>query len=176
MPFEDPATAVCFCNFCGNPLRFQPLRLGEVINCVHCGMETALYPWDIEQHHQKERSVTVRNVKVETNELGQRSLVGEVVNDSAGNLNWIRIEFMLYDNTSLLAAVTSDSHFNLLAGATWAFHAPVFNREATHASLPIFSCEHGKISHADNFECEFIPWRETSGARQSPTTKPSPQG
>ena len=176
MPFEDPATAVCFCNFCGNPLRFQPLRLGEVINCVHCGMETALYAWDIEQPHPKDRSVTVQNVKLETNDLGQRTLVGEVVNDSAGDLNWIRIEFMLYDKTSLLTAVTSDSHFNLLAGTTWAFRAPVFHKEAIHASLPIFSCEHGKVSHADNFECDFVPWRETAGTRQSIGANPPRQG
>ena len=139
-------------------------------------METALYAWDIEQPHPKDRSVTVQNVKLETNDLGQRTLVGEVVNDSAGDLNWIRIEFMLYDKTSLLTAVTSDSHFNLLAGTTWAFRAPVFHKEAIHASLPIFSCEHGKVSHADNFECDFVPWRETAGTRQSIGANPPRQG
>ena len=139
-------------------------------------METALYVWDSEQSRPKARSVTVHNVKLETNELGQRSLIGEVLNDSAGDLNWIRIEFMLYDKNSLVSAVTSDSHFNLHAGTTWAFRAPVFTREAIHASLPIFSCEHGQISHMDNFDCEFILSRELTGTGRNLGAKPLPQG
>jgi len=160
MSFDDPAKAVCFCNFCGNSLRFQPLRAGEAINCLHCGMETILYAPDTGQPFPKERRVTVENIRLEITDLGLRYLVGEVVNASAGRLNWIRIQFFVFDKNSMMTGATSDSHLNFGAGQTWNFRAPVFNKEAVQASVPDFYCEHGKISHMDNFDCDFVAWTE----------------
>jgi hypothetical protein len=82
---------------------------------------------------------------------------------------------MLYDKNSLVAAVTSDSHLNFFVGQTWSFRAPVFNQEAVRASTPIFSCEHGKLPHRDDFQCDFIVSTDSFAAKPISVT-PQPQG
>lgn len=119
-------------------------------------METLLYTTEVAPPYPKERSVTVQNVKLEIAKFGVRYLVGEVVNDCAGDLDWIRVELALYNETSFSVGTASDSNINFRTGTTWRFRAYIPAKDATHAALPVFSCEYGKILFVENFNCDFV--------------------
>ena len=136
----------CYCNFCGSPLRFQISRVGQAVNCFNCAMETVLFiPGLSAPYPQEQYSLQVREFTW-SDAIGGRQLGGVVVNSSSKNLDWVRIEFILYNQAGLPIGSTSDCQINFESNGIWKFAAPVHQPEATRASEPILSCEYGRVS------------------------------
>ena len=135
-----------YCHFCGSPIRFQIGRAGEVVNCPDCGMETVLFiPGLGTPYLQQEYALTCSEVLWEVSPLGLRKLRGVVENHAPKDLDWVRIEFILYNGLALPVGSTSDCQINFRSGKRWAFHAPVCQKDAVRASEPMLSCEYGRI-------------------------------
>src|SRR5262249_26867012 len=128
MAVKDPLVT-CPCNFCHSPVQFQKARVGEAINCSNCGMETVLFSPGSESPYAREKyNVEARNITWATKPLGGRNLVGEVINRSASYLDWVRIEFVLYDQTGTPVGHTADCLIEFPPGKVWNFSAPVSPR------------------------------------------------
>ncbi len=141
------ANVNCYCHFCGHPIRFQISRVGETVNCFACSMETVLFIPGLEPPYAEERYVLEpREISWSTNELGVRTLVGVVENCSQQDLDWVRVEFILYDKASVPVGTTSDSLLKFPARKLWKFRAPVAQRDADRSSTPLLSCEYGRVS------------------------------
>jgi|ERR1051325_3846744 hypothetical protein len=135
------------CNCCGNAIPFQVARLGETINCPHCLMETVLHLPDAPAPYPPYKyALEVERIGWEMSELGFRCITGEVVNYSQSNLDWVRIEFILFDEAEAAIGLASDCLLEFRAGLTWKFRAPVFEKNVARASRPMLSTEFGKIS------------------------------
>src|SRR5439155_14675322 len=95
----DEKNALCFCNFCSTWLRFQVSRAGHAVNCPYCLMKTVLYvPEEGEPHPPRKCRLELRRIAWAASELGYRCIVGEVVNPSQNDLDWVRIEFILFSS------------------------------------------------------------------------------
>jgi hypothetical protein len=137
----------CYCNFCGSPLRFQISRVGQVVNCFNCSMETVLFiPGLSAPYPEDQYLLQVREVVWGDTQFGGRQIGGVVVNSSAKNLDWVRVEFILYNQAGLPIGSTSDCLITLASQAVWKFAVPVHQPEAVRASEPLLSCEYGRIS------------------------------
>src|SRR5258708_3202395 len=137
----------CFCHFCGSQLRFQISRAGETVNCFNCSMETVLFipglagPYPEERYH-----VEAREVEWKSSDFGPRSLAGVVMSKTQRNLDWVRVEFILYDHQGLPIGSTSECRTSFGPNDLWKFQAPVAQSEAVKASDPLLSCEYGRVS------------------------------
>ncbi len=137
----------CYCHFCGSPLRFQISRVGQAVNCFNCAMETVLFiPGMGAPYAEENYAVHTREVSWFTNQFGVRHLSGVVINNSAKNLDWVRIEFILYNGQGLPVGTTSDCKINFPSGESWKFQAPVNQIEAAHSSEALLSCEYGRVT------------------------------
>lgn len=137
----------CYCHFCGSPLRFQISRAGQAVNCFNCGMETVLFiPGLGAPYAEEQYALQTREVSWSTNEFGVRLLCGVAINNSTKNLDWVRIEFILYNKQGIPVGTTSDCKINFPCGESWKFQAPVNQIEAVHASEALLSCEYGRVT------------------------------
>src|SRR5215475_9654198 len=148
MVLHDPCMN-CYCHFCGSPLRFQISRVGQVVNCFNCSMETVLFiPGLAAPYTEDQYALQTRDVTWATNQFGVRNLIGVVVNNSEKNLDWVRIEFILYNGQNLPIGTTSDCRINFPSGESWKFQAPVNQKEAVRPSEVLLSCEYGRVTRA----------------------------
>src|SRR5215475_4250328 len=86
----------CDCNFCGTSLRFEDSRSGQLVNCLHCGMETVLFiPGLVAPYPEENYVLEPRDIGWSRNVLGVRSIVGTILNVSNRDLDWVKIEFTL---------------------------------------------------------------------------------
>ena len=146
MSAHDPSVN-CFCHYCGNPLKFQISRVGQAVNCMSCMMETILFIPGLQSPYPEERySLQTSSIAWAQNEFGLRRLTGNILNSSGQYLDWIRVEFILYNSQGLPIGMTSDCLISFSAQAIWNFNAPISQGEATKASQPILSCEYGRIT------------------------------
>ncbi len=137
----------CYCHFCGSPLRFEISRAGEAVNCFNCGMETILFiPGLGAPYGEEQYAIQTREMSWSTNEFGVRHLRGVAINNSTKNLDWVRIEFILYNNQGLPVGTTSDCKISFPSGESWKFQAPVNQLEAVHSSEALLSCEYGRVT------------------------------
>ena len=137
----------CFCHFCGSQLRFQISRAGETVNCFNCTMETVLFIPGLPGPYPEERyRVEVREVEWVKNQFGLRYLAGVVMSRTPRHLDWVRIEFILYNDQGLPVGSTSECHTDLDANGLWKFQTPVSQVEAVKVSEPLVSCEYGRIT------------------------------
>jgi len=136
----------CYCHFCGNPMRFHISRAGEAVNCFNCGMETVLFIPGLEAPYSEEQyPLAMKEFRWSNSDLGIRHLEGIVENKSARRLDWVRIEFILYNRPNCPVGTTSDCWTDLPPGENWKFRAPVSQADAQHASEPLLSCEYGRV-------------------------------
>ena len=137
----------CYCNFCSTPVRFHISRAGETVNCFNCAMETVLFiPGLGAPYAQDQYSLEAKELAWGENQFGVRQLTGVVVNQSLKNLDWVRIEFILFNNSGLPVGSTSDCLLNFSAQKSWKFHAPVCQPDASRYSQALVSCEYGRIN------------------------------
>jgi len=110
-------------------------------------METVLYlpeagrPYALDKY-----AVEIRKIRWEVSQLGFRRIAGEVVNSTPSDLDWVRIEFILFNQVETAVGLTSDCLIGYQSGAVWKFRAPVFEDQAVRASLPSLSTEFGKVA------------------------------
>jgi hypothetical protein len=136
----------CYCNFCGNLLRFQIARAGETVNCFNCTMETVLFIPGLQPPYPSDQfRLEARDCRWSSNQFGTRHVAGAVENKSAKHLDWVRVEFILYDRAGLPVGSTSDCLMGFAPGALWKFQTAVSQLEAVHISEPILSCEYGRV-------------------------------
>ena len=141
----EDTTAICLCHFCGTWITFASGQLGQLVNCPHCLMETVLhYPEADSPYSADKFRVEIRRMDWSVNELGFRCICGEVANRSTGSLDWVRVEFTLFDGAGNSVGVVSDSMTGLAPESHWKFKVPVHNPLVVRASLPVFSSEYGK--------------------------------
>ena len=146
MTAQDPQMN-CYCHFCGSPLRFQISRAGQAVNCFNCSMETILFiPGLPAPYPEEQYRLEFREIQWSTAEFGGRILTGTVFNSSTKNLDWVRIEFILYTEQGLPVGSTSDSMIQFGSQQSWRFKAPVMQVEAARASEPLLSCEYGRVA------------------------------
>ena len=146
MLMEDK-NVTCFCNFCNNWLPFRVSRTGETVNCPNCTMETVLYLPEASRPYPLDKyAVEIRKIRWEVSQLGFRCIAGEVVNSTPSDLDWVRIEFILFNQVETAVGLTSDCLIGYQSGAVWKFRAPVFEDEVVRASLPSLSTEFGKVA------------------------------
>lgn len=142
----DEKAVVCLCNFCSTWLSFPAGRVGQLVNCPYCLMETVLHEPEADQPYPtNDLKLEIRNVTWGVSELGFRCIVGQVVNKSTTDLDWVRVEFSLYNGMGTQVGTTSDSLANFRVGASWKFKAPVFNLDVVRGSMPVFTTEYGRI-------------------------------
>ena len=142
---EQKNRGFCTCYFCGGCLHFDLSRAGEMVNCPQCGMETVLHLPDQRPPYQPDRfALRVKRFEWETCPSGVRYLVGEMVNQSSYELDWTKIEFILYGSGDAPVGMASDSLKRFQPGETWKFRAPVFQKTAVRAALRTVCCEFGK--------------------------------
>ena len=116
----------CFCHFCGSQLRFQISRAGETVNCFNCTMETVLFipglaaPYPEERYH-----VEAREMEWKRSDFGLRYLAGIVISKTPRHLDWVRVEFILYNQQGLPVGSTSDCQTDFGPNEIWKFQAPV---------------------------------------------------
>jgi hypothetical protein len=112
----------CTCNFCGTAVRFEISKAGELVNCESCGMGTILFtpgsepPYPVENFFLK-----VANMRWSKNPLGFRNILGEIVNTSHKDLDWIRIEFELVNRETVRLGTASDC-LRITGGVAGAAH------------------------------------------------------
>jgi hypothetical protein len=136
----------CYCHFCGGILRFQIARAGETVNCFDCGMETVLFIPGLQPPYSEFQSVLeAKDIRWAKNPLGMRYLEGLVENKSAKHLDWIRVEFILYNRLGVPVGTTSDCLISVPPGKVWKLQAAVSQPDALQASEPLLSCEYGRI-------------------------------
>src|SRR5260221_682622 len=136
-----------YCHFCGSPLRFQISRVGQAVNCFNCGMETILFiPGLVAPYGEDQYAIQTREVNWSSNQFGVRNLCGVAINNSTKNLDWVRIEFILYNSQGLPVGTTSDCKVSFPSGESWKFQAPVNQVDAAHASEALLSCEYGRVT------------------------------
>jgi len=110
-------------------------------------METVLFipglgaPYSEEQYR-----LDTREIGWATNQFGVRHVAGIVMNHSAKDLDWVRIEFILYSKAGLPVGSTSDCLLKFAPQKSWKFQAPVSQEEAVRLSEPLLSCEYGRVS------------------------------
>jgi hypothetical protein len=138
----------CDCNFCGTSLRFEDSRSGQLVNCLHCGMETVLFiPGLVAPYPEENYVLEPRDIGWTRNALGVRSIVGTVINASNRDLDWVKIEFTLVNRQALPVGSTSDCLISFPSKAVWRFQAPVFQTDAAGVAAPMLSCEFGRVLH-----------------------------
>jgi hypothetical protein len=148
MTVQDP-NVKCYCNFCGSPIGFQISRVGQTVNCFACSMETVLFIPGLQPPYEEERyTLETREVAWSRNEFGVRTLVGVVENCSRQDLDWVRIEFILYDRSSVPVGTTSDCLLKFPARKLWKFRAPIAQGDVDRASEALLSCEYGRVTRA----------------------------
>ncbi len=109
-------------------------------------METVLFipglpaPYPEDQYRLESRDIVWG-----ISQFGGRQLAGTVLNRSIKNLDWVRVEFILYNKLNLPVGSTSDSLISFGFQQTWAFKAPVMQADAIRASEPLLSCEYGRV-------------------------------
>jgi hypothetical protein len=137
----------CECNFCGASLRFADACVGQAVNCLKCGMETILFvpgqepPYSPDEYRLKAGQVSWRRSPYNHS----RELVITLENLSNHDLDWARVEFILYNDQRRPVGSASDSLEYFPAKRQWTFHAPVCEDDARLASDPILTCEFGKV-------------------------------
>ena len=145
-PTDHKENAACQC--CGKTIPCQVSRLGETVNCPHCLMETVLQlPNTPAPYPHYKYALEVESLSWAPSDTGYRCITGEVVNYSPSNLNWVRIEFILYDENEAAIGLTSDCLMDFAAGQRWKFRAPVFEPAVSRASRPTLSTEFGRVRH-----------------------------
>ncbi|GEM_PF-6884533 len=145
-PILSQHTAVSHCTFCGSPARVPEYRLGQIVACPHCGMETLACDSRVERANAAERHLMeIRRLDWERGQFGVRYIVGEITNRSAGDLAWVRIEFVLCDEEDGRIGAASDLRRGLGRGMRWNFRVPVLRREAMRAALADVTCEYGSV-------------------------------
>jgi len=136
----------CTCNFCGAPVRFEVSKAGELVNCENCGMETVIFARGAELPYPAEEFVLkAANIRWSKNPLAFRNIIGEVLNTSNKDLDWVRIEFALVNREAVPVGIASDCLIGLRANAIWRFSAPVFQADAVGVGAPLISCEFGRL-------------------------------
>jgi len=136
----------CECSFCGGAISFQYSKVGELINCPECGMETLLFIYGSERPYpQTQHFLQARNIGWAKSPLGFRHVVGSVINISDKNFDWVRIEFTLVTREAKPIGGASDCLIGFPPKGVWTFNAPVFQPEAAGVGAPLISCEYGKI-------------------------------
>jgi hypothetical protein len=137
----------CYCHFCGSPLRFQIARVGEAVNCFNCSMETVLFiPGLAAPYPEQDYRLEAKDIVWGNGKFGGRHLTGTVLNLSTKNLDWVRVEFILYNKLGLPVGTTSDSLISFGSQRIWTFQAPVVQSEVVRASEPLLSCEYGRVN------------------------------
>jgi hypothetical protein len=138
----------CRCHFCTSQLRFPLFREGEILLCPLCGMETLLDGKCSPQSVSAEKyGMEIRGLRWLQGQFGIRYLVGEVASQSSAELDWVKIEFKLYNHLDVQVGSASDHLRGFGAGSTWSFQAPIFSKDASHALLADVTCEYGSIYH-----------------------------
>jgi len=136
----------CECSFCGGAISFEFSKVGELVNCTACGMETLLFvPGTPRPYPQAQYFLQATNIGWAKSPLGFRNVVGSVINSSDKNFDWVRIEFTLVTRDSKPIGGTSDCLIGFPPRGIWTFNAPVFEDEAAGVGAPLISCEYGKI-------------------------------
>ena len=112
-------------------------------------METVLFiPGLSAPYTEDQYALQSRDLTWSTNQFGVRHLCGVVVNNSPKNLDWVRIECILYNNQNLPVGTTSDCRINFPSGESWKFQAPVNQVDAVRSSEVLLSCEYGRVTRA----------------------------
>jgi len=110
-------------------------------------METILFiPGLGAPYGEEQYAIQTREMSWSTNEFGVRHLCGVAINNSTKNLDWVRIEFILYNKQGLPVGTTSDCKISFPSGESWKFQAPVNQLEAVHSSEALLSCEYGRVT------------------------------
>jgi len=110
-------------------------------------METVLFiPGLGAPYAEEQYALHTREVSWSTNQFGVRHLCGVVINNSTKNLDWVRIEFILYNKQGIPVGTTSDCKINFPSGESWKFQAPVNQVEAVHSSEALLTCEYGRVT------------------------------
>ena len=145
---QDPVSNFeeCACNFCGAAVRFEVSKAGELVNCENCGMETVIFTPGGELPYPPEEFVLkATNIRWSKNPLAYRNIVGEVLNTSNKDLDWVRIEFALVNREAVPVGIASDCLIGFQANGIWRFTAPVFQGDALGVGAPLISCEFGRL-------------------------------
>ena len=146
MTAHDPPIN-CFCHFCGCPLRFQISRVGQAVNCFNCSLETVLFiPGLPPPYPEDQYQLEVADIHFRSGRCGVRHVEGTVTNISDKNLDWVRIEFILYNQSGLPIGSTSDCLISFPCRRVWTFKAMLVQPEAVRASDPLLSCEYGRVT------------------------------
>jgi hypothetical protein len=136
----------CRCHFCRSQLRFPLFREGEILLCPHCGMETVLDDvYSARAVSTEKYRMQIRGLRWLPGQFGIRYLIGEVAGQSTKELDWVKIEFKLYNHLDVQVGSASDHLRGFGTGPTWNFQAPVFSKDASHALLADVTCEYGSI-------------------------------
>ena len=136
----------CECNFCGTEIGFAISKVGELVNCQNCGMETVLFvPGIAGPYPQEQYFLQATNIGWSRTPLGFRNVVGTVINTSERHFDWVRIEFKLVNREANQVGETSDCLIGFPPKGIWTFRAPVFQAEALGVGAPLIACEYGKI-------------------------------
>jgi hypothetical protein len=112
-------------------------------------METVLFIPGLQPPYEEERyALETREVVWTKNEFGVRTLMGVVENCSMRDLDWVRIEFILYDRSSVPVGTTSDCLLKFSARKLWKFRAPIAQSDVERASEGLLSCEYGRVTRS----------------------------
>lgn len=144
----------CGCHFCTSQLRFPLFREGEILMCPHCGMETLLDgKYSPRSLPAEKYTMEIRNLRWQPGQFGIRYIIGEVAGRSGVDLEWVKIEFKIYNSLDVHVGSASDHLRVFGTGRIWQFKAPVLNPEASHALLADVTCEYGSIYHPAGDAC-----------------------
>ncbi len=137
-----------FCHFCGGPLPFDSSRVGELVNCPACLMESTLDAPDANGICRlKVFGIETRILNWEANpETGAR-ITGHLCNATGHDLDWARVDFVLYDAKGVPLGLATDHMRDLGEQIAWEFTAPVPWPTAVRASFPVITTEHGRVPH-----------------------------
>jgi hypothetical protein len=110
-------------------------------------METVLFIPGLPGPYPEERyRVEVREVEWIKNQFGLRYLAGVVMSRTQRHLDWVRIEFILYNDQGLPVGSTSECRTELEPNGLWKFQTIVSQVDAVKVSDPLVSCEYGRIT------------------------------
>src|SRR5262249_36400477 len=134
------------CNCCGAWLIFQTSRAGEMVNCPECFMGTMLYvPDQFRSRLHPDADFEIRKIKWTLNRFDCRFIQGELVHRGKNGLDWVRIQFTLYNGLVPQVGPASDSLVGCSIGRVWKFQAPVHDPLVVRAPLPIIPPEFGRV-------------------------------
>ena len=124
------------------------------MNCPQCLMGTILYMPEQPLTELRETDFQFRKLGWGVTRSGHRSIVGELLNSSKRNFDWVRVQFTLLNSVDVPVGITSNLLIGFQSGAAWKFSAPVFDGSVTRSSLPVLSTEYGTLPRPKRLRAE----------------------